>query len=103
MNRSHDGDEEDVGGIGAGRGVFSMDESSSREGSGCFRVDVCTGVFGFINKSGTLMLENEGSVGAGTGESIGSFEEGSGTVTGSDDADGGLMVTCSLLACSTTW
>lgn len=58
------------------------------------------------------MLENEDSDGAGTGESFGSFEEGSGTVTGSDDADGGcgddgddllldddgLMVTCSLLA-----
>jgi hypothetical protein len=74
-------------------------------------------VFGFTNKSGTLMLENEESVGAGTGESFGSFEEGSGTVTGSDDADDGcgddggdllldddgLMVMCSLLAWSTTW
>jgi hypothetical protein len=74
-------------------------------------------MFGFTNKSGTLMLESEDSVGAGTGESIGSFEEGSGTITGSDDAiggcgddgddllldDGGLMVMCSRLAWSTTW
>ena len=78
-------------GKGAGIDVFNIVESSRR---GFFR-GVFTGVFGFINKSGTLILENEGSVGAGTDESIGSFEEGSGTVTGSED---GLLETCSLLA-----
>jgi hypothetical protein len=51
------------------------------------RGDVFTDVFEFTNKSGTLLLEKEDSVGAGTGESIGSSEEGTGTVTGSVDAD----------------
>ena len=111
MNESHDGEDEEMEGIGAGIGVFNIVESSRRDGSGSFREGVFTGVFGFINKSGTLILENEGSIGAGTGESIGSFEEGSGTVTGSDDArggfgnkgdllsnEGGLLEMCSLLA-----
>lgn len=115
VNMSHDGEEEEgFGGTGAARGVLSMDESKW-QGLVSLSRDVCTVVFVFSNKSGTLMLENEESVGAGTGESFGSFEEGSGTVTGSDDADcgcgdddpllddDGLMVTCSLLAWSTTW
>lgn len=83
---SHDGEEEGFGGAGTFRGMFSM-AGSKQEGSGSLRGDVFTDVFGFTNKSGTLMLENEDSVDAGTGESIGSSEEGTGTVTGSDDAD----------------
>ncbi|PSN46027.1 hypothetical protein C0J52_15794 [Blattella germanica] len=93
MNVSHDGEEEDMEGIVAGRGVFNMDDSSRREGSVSLRIGVFTGVFGLINKSGT-------------GESIGSFEEGSGTVTGSDDpggscddlSDNEFAETCSRLA-----
>lgn len=117
MKIFHDVEEEDdLGGTGIARGVFNVDESSKRESSGSLRGDVCTGVFGFSNKSGTLMFENEDSVDAGTGESIDSFKEGVGTVTGSDDADcgcgdgddlllgeDGLMVMCSRLAWSTTW
>lgn len=113
---SHDGEEEGFGGVGMVRGMFNMVDPKW-EGSGSLRGGVFTDVFEFTNKSGTFKLENEDSVGAGTGESIGSSEEGTGTVTGSDDADwgcgddgddlllddSGLIVMCSRLAWRTTW